>query len=110
MGGVGESSSAGRASAMMDSDAQMARRLQKLLDEEDLQDVSAYQNREDPRKYDKQSGVETRGAMNGKGKGKGKSDDDVRGNDRISQMRPEDRGREHKHSDSTSQKRGKLTL
>jgi len=111
MRGVGESSSAGRAAAMMDTDAQLARRLQKILDEEAAEDVALHHNREDPRRYDKQSGAESHGSV--KGKGKAKSDDHARGNERTSKLRPENRGHgdgEHKHADSTSQKKGKFKM
>lgn len=111
MHGAGESSSAGRAAAMMDTDAQLARRLQKFLDAEAAEDVALHPNREDPRRYDKQSGTESYGSV--KGKGKVKSDDYTRGNERISKTRPENRGqgdRDHKHGDSARLKRGKLRI
>lgn len=113
MRGVGESSSAGRASAMMDSDAQLARRLQKHLDEETLDDVTPYHYMEQPpsRRYDKHAGAETHGSTKGKGKAKG--NDFAQGDERSSKIMPGNRGYGHweeDHTRSASQKRGKFEV
>lgn len=113
MRGLGESSSAGRASATLDSDAQLARRLQKLLDEEALDEFTTSHNREKqiPRRKDKQSGAEKHGFN--KGKGKARSDDFAHGNERLSNMRPESTtygDEEHEYANSARDKRGKSLM
>lgn len=107
MPGAGESSSAGRASAMRDSDAQLARKLQKLLDEEALEDgFGTHRTKDEPvLRTDDRHRPESHGSM--KGKGKAKSDDYARGSERRSERRP---AGEHESTSSASKKSGKFRI
>ena len=113
MRGVGESSSTGRATAALDSDAQLARRLQKLLDEEALDEFTTFHNggERSVRTDNKQSGTEKHGLN--KGKGKARSDDDSHGKESISKSRLGNRGASnegHENANSATSKGGKFKL